>query len=93
MSSTQLPDQGLLRAHETLAGRRPVQVDPDDLGIIDLTDLPDEADDTDQADDPERVAGAGPDEEIAGRLDSANEADLREQAIVVPEDEDERSAR
>jgi hypothetical protein len=89
MTSTPLPEQGMLRADRRIMGdseRATADEVPDELKVEDeIIDAPEDASDPERA-----AAGRRPEESISDRLDSANESDLQEQAIVVPEDEDER---
>lgn len=92
MSSTPLPEHGHLRAERTFAGipSATAGVDtgepPEDLRVEEtIIDVPDDEID------PERAAVVRSEaEEVSEHLGSASEFDVREQAIVVPDDDEER---
>jgi hypothetical protein len=94
MSSTPLPEHGILRAGRTFAGLPSATSGldtgepPEDLLVEEtIIDVPD-----DEVD-PERAAVVrSEDEEMSEHLDSGSEFDVREQAIVIPEDDDERAS-
>jgi hypothetical protein len=92
MSATPLPEHSLLRARGALLGSTPTRDDArevsDEVRVEDaIIDVPEDLGD------PERSAVVHDEtESVSENLDSASEFDLREQQIVVAEDEDERTS-
>ena len=94
MSSTPLPEHGALRAGRTFVGI------PSATSMLDAGEPPEElrVDETiidvpEDEVDPERAAVVrSEEEEVSEHLDSASEFDVLDQAIVVPDDDEDRVA-